>query len=587
MNRQWAIKEIRTDNENCAEAAKVLRAEAELLQKLDNPAIPRVADIIEEKGSLVIVMDYVEGQTLEAIRRDGPVAEKLVLNWGRQLCAVLGYLHGLDPPVIYRDLKPSNIIRKPDGHLMLIDFGACRRFEQAKTKDTVLLGTDGYAAPEQHGSGQTDARADFYALGITLMEMVTTLKAEEDPFRFRYHPLRTISRNLSEGLEVIINRCIAFDPDDRYGSAEELMYDLTYPERLTAGHRKARQRKLAAFFLCAGMTLASAIACLGAERAAVFAENCDYERLIGLTEEAGAELRTDTEGGVNTEMPADPDGGEEAESSATLDGGEETLSLQDLEKRYLAACELCPADPRAYLSMIRMFRDSGRFGEAESVIFQECYAKGRSCFREDPEKYAELHYEAGLLYLFRYTGDDSLRNRVLQAVPFFRAAAEAENFEYEKEAKGCERFCTFYETYICDPDVTAEPDAKVYLELLEAVEACLDAAGNERSGEAPYLRLVLYRESADLIEEKRKGLAGCGVSKQEVLYILERIDEAAAAEIVTGSRAVNLQSEICEAIPTFREDIERSYENTGKYTSTRTSTYTSTHMSIYTSTHVQ
>lgn len=147
-NKQWAIKEIRKKDYCDFEMDK---KEIEMMKRLKHPNLPGIADVIEEKESLLIVMDYIEGRSLEDLVQEcGPLDEKSVIKWAKQLCDVLTYLHTRTPPIIYRDMKPANVMLKPDGNVMLIDFGAAREYKLTNQKDTVLLGTRGYAAPEQY-----------------------------------------------------------------------------------------------------------------------------------------------------------------------------------------------------------------------------------------------------------------------------------------------------------------------------------------------------------------------------------------------------------------------------------------------------
>ena len=166
-NKQWAIKEIRKDGVKDFQVVKQsLIVETDLLKKLDHPNLPSIVDIIEDDNTFLIVMDYVEGRSLEKeLEEYGAQRQDKVIEWAKQLCDVLIYLHSRKPPIIYRDLKPENIMLRPDGKVMLIDFGTAREFKERNVSDTVCLGTVGYAAPEQFGGqGQTDARTDIYGL---------------------------------------------------------------------------------------------------------------------------------------------------------------------------------------------------------------------------------------------------------------------------------------------------------------------------------------------------------------------------------------------------------------------------------------
>jgi serine/threonine protein kinase len=177
----WALKEMRPQGElspeELADNRRLFLQEAALLRSLAFPNLPVVADLFEHEGRPTLVMEYVPGKTLEDRMHEAnaPLLEQQVLGYGIQLCRVLHYLHSCDPPIIYRDLKPSNIMLTPSGVLKLIDFGVARTHKKGKSKDTIAMGSAGYAPPEQYGKGQTDARSDVYALGATLLHMLTNL----------------------------------------------------------------------------------------------------------------------------------------------------------------------------------------------------------------------------------------------------------------------------------------------------------------------------------------------------------------------------------------------------------------------------
>ena len=182
LNKQWAVKEIRnvTDPVQRDLVIRSLTVEANMIKRFDHPAIPRIVDLIEEKSSLFVVMDYVEGQTLSALlKKKGAQKEEDVVDWGIQLCDVLDYLHRRKPPVVFRDVKPSNIMLTPDGAIKLIDFGIALEIGKGAVDKPLIgddrqLGTPGYGAPEQFDEhGVVDARTDIYALGATLFHLLT------------------------------------------------------------------------------------------------------------------------------------------------------------------------------------------------------------------------------------------------------------------------------------------------------------------------------------------------------------------------------------------------------------------------------
>jgi serine/threonine protein kinase len=173
------------------EATSAFEREASLLSQLNHPNLPRLYEYYQRPERWYLVMDFIAGETLEEYQSKAPRRRLLlseVLDIGIQLCTVLDYLHSQQPPIIFRDLKPTNIIRAPSGKIYLIDFGIARYFKPGQPKDTMALGSPGYAAPEQYGKAQTTPRADIYSLGAILHQLLTTRDPSEAPFRFT--PLR-------------------------------------------------------------------------------------------------------------------------------------------------------------------------------------------------------------------------------------------------------------------------------------------------------------------------------------------------------------------------------------------------------------
>ncbi len=256
-NKQWAIKEVRKDGvKDFGFVKQGLAVETDMLKKLRHPSLPGIIDIIEDKDMFLIVMDYIEGNPLsKVLEESGAQPQEDVIRWAKQLCDVLGYLHTRTPAIIYRDMKPANVMLKPDGNVTLIDFGTAREFKEKNIADTTCLGTVGYAAPEQFGGmGQTDARTDIYCLGATLYHLVTGMNPREYPYEIR--PVREIDPALSPGLEKIILKCTRRNPQDRYQSCAELMYALESYGEIDDVYRKKQKKKLVIFFVSAALTAA-------------------------------------------------------------------------------------------------------------------------------------------------------------------------------------------------------------------------------------------------------------------------------------------------------------------------------------------
>ncbi|NWG21003.1 MAG: protein kinase [Chloroflexi bacterium] len=222
----WALKEMRPADElptaELEENRRLFLQEAELLSKLSHPSLPLVADLFEYQGRPVMIMEFVPGQTLEHRIRDAnaPLLEQQVIGYGIQVARVLHYLHTRTPPIIYRDLKPSNIMLTPEGVLKLIDFGVARTYKARKAKDTIAMGSAGYAPPEQYGKGQTDARSDVYALGATLLHLLTNLP----PIPLQTPTegsIRKLNPSVDARTEKVIIKAMSLDAAGRFRSALE------------------------------------------------------------------------------------------------------------------------------------------------------------------------------------------------------------------------------------------------------------------------------------------------------------------------------------------------------------------------------
>lgn len=234
-NRVVALKEMSQDglsSDELKEALESFAAEAKLLKSLSHDNLPKVFDSFSENARHYLVMEFIEGQTLEQrlAGARGPLPEGDALRWAAQLCAALTYLHTRKPPIIFRDLKPANIMLTPQDKVKLIDFGIARIFTPNRRRDTQALGTPGYAPPEQYGSAQTDARADVYALGATLYQLLTAYDVSKTPFALP--PMQTRTAAISPHVRLAIERATRLDRAQRYASIAEFQRDLLSPAGL-------------------------------------------------------------------------------------------------------------------------------------------------------------------------------------------------------------------------------------------------------------------------------------------------------------------------------------------------------------------
>ena len=405
--RNYALKVLRRDD-NKPEAfeqeadqlrarTKNLRAEAEVLQALCtdeqgnvacHPGIPAYRECVcDEKGEFAgFVMEYVEGQSLQKILEDGRAyMVREAVEAGLQLCGIMEQLHGQDPPMIFRDLKPANILVRPDGQFVLVDYGAVRKLRKSAGSDTMQLGTDGYAAPEQYGGWeQSDERTDIYGIGAVLHHMVTG----RPPLDTGLRPLREIlgaegeSRQLDEMAKILL-RCCMTAPSMRYSSCKELEKALRSVIRLWTRSR-SRERGWKWFVLLVN----TAAVCLG----------------------------------LAIVLAASAAGAETAEYCALIETAANETTLEEKKEVYRRAAALRPEDPEAYICFLRDLVEDCVITEGEKralddVLFARVSAGGlwgtaagnaegnlERMRKKRPGDYAALQMELGKVYFACYEG---------------------------------------------------------------------------------------------------------------------------------------------------------------------------------------
>lgn len=262
LNSLWAVKEVRRVQNSRFD----FLAEANLLKQLSHPMLPRIADIFDTPEAVYLVEEYVEGQDLRMmVRANGPFPEPVVRNWMLRLCDVLDYLHNQTPAIIYRDMKPANIMLLPDGSLKLIDFGIARTYKATSLSDTTMAGTRGFAAPEQFSGRQTNARTDIYSLGVTIYYLLTGKSPSDPPYELL--PLRQVNPSLSAGMEAIVTKCTQPEPEDRYQDVRRLRFALQQPAAAAAPSASAKKPRWLRRVLC---TAAALILVAGAAAGGVF-----------------------------------------------------------------------------------------------------------------------------------------------------------------------------------------------------------------------------------------------------------------------------------------------------------------------------
>lgn len=526
LNKQWAVKEIekKTGDKNNDIVAQSAMAEANMIKKLDHPALPRIVDIVEKETVIYVIMDYIEGEPLnEVLQKYGAQPQDTVIEWAKQLCRVLDYLHTCTPPIIYRDMKPANIILQPNGNIKLIDFGIAREYKKENLADTVSLGTRGYAAPEQFGGkGQTDARTDIYCLGVTLYHLLTGQNPCEPPYEL--YPLRYWNPALSGGLENIILRCTRVNPRERYQSCAEVLYALNHYNELDEAYRKKQKSKLHAFQAVAAAGILSLAVGIAGQTAKWYVNNSDYDNTILQAETAANDV-----GRIAS---------------------------------YLKAMEVKPTDSRAYFGIIQAFKDDAVFTVEEEEQFKKQINTNLESLRKN-EDYARLAFETGKLYWYYYDygktdGSDNQITRMKSAVQWFEDAVEygTKTDDYYLMAQTYGEIGKFNRDITLNVEEASDKGLYVpYWENIKKLIRDLEQAGEENE----IVKLEAYRLGMYSIETYSRKFKGDGVTKEEMEQVLEDIKKNTNEVETTTEKTESIKQQVMERYEAARNVLEHTF----------------------------
>lgn len=508
-NKPWAVKEVRKNGISNRELVKQsLMVEINLLKKLKHKGLPSIVDIIDQQDNYLIVMDYIEGITLENImQEDGVQPQEKVVDWAIQLCDVLQYLHTRKPAIIYRDMKPSNIMLRSDGSVVLIDFGTAREFKERHVEDTTCLGTQGYAAPEQFGGmGQTDERTDIYSLGATMYRLVTGHNPSEPPYEM--YPITHWNPRLSTGLEGIIAKCTSKDPKSRYQSVQEVRYALEHYRDLDLDSIRRYRRNLRILLAAGGMT----VMLFGAS---------------GVSYAAADHMQKD-------------------EYAYNLEAGRRSPNKQDSIAFYQKAIQTDCAGEEAYDQLLTLVTQDGVLDEQEEkVLLQLSISVDKYLERykmQNPDGYAGLCYRIGSSYWYYYEHEEK---RQAGAVAWFESAKAgfAGNPEKEQEWKRASTYVeigNFYQRIV--PAQISGTDQGMYGEYWNNLRRLKE--WNDEAPDRDLVTLRLYREIVTKTLEYAGYLQEDGVPPQEMEELLKEISQQ-TENMKTGAGQV-LMEEIQE-----------------------------------------
>lgn len=508
-NKPWAVKEVRKNGISNRELVKQsLMVEINLLKKLKHKGLPSIVDIIDQQDNYLIVMDYIEGITLENIMlEEGVQPQEKVVDWAIQLCDVLQYLHTRKPAIIYRDMKPSNIMLRSGGSVVLIDFGTAREFKERHVEDTTCLGTQGYAAPEQFGGmGQTDERTDIYSLGATMYRLVTGHNPSEPPYEM--YPITHWNPRLSTGLEGIIAKCTSKDPKSRYQSVQEVRYALEHYRDLDLDSIRRYRRNLRILLAAGGMT----VMLFGAS---------------GVSYAAADHMQKD-------------------EYAYNLEAGRRSPNKQDSIAFYQKAIQTDCAGEEAYDQLLTLFTQDGVLDEQEEkVLLQLAISVDKYLERykmQNPDGYAGLCYQIGSSYWYYYEHEEK---RQAGAVAWFESAKAGfeGNPEKEREWKRASTYVeigNFYQRIV--PAQISGTDQGMYGEYWNNLRRLKE--WNDEAPDRDLVTLRLYREIVTKTLEYAGYLQEDGVPPQEMEDLLNEISQQ-TENMKTGAGQV-LMEEIQE-----------------------------------------
>ena len=526
LNKQWAIKEIERkayDKNNEVVVASAM-AEANMMKKLDYPSLPRIVDIIEKENVIYVVMDYIEGETLSSVlSKEGAQPQEVVIEWAKELCRVLDYLHTQNPPIIYRDMKPANIMLQPNGNIKLIDFGIAREYKEQNLADTVSLGTKGYAAPEQFGGkGQTDARTDVYCLGVTLYHLLTGQNPCEPPYEI--YPIRYWNPQLSSGLEAIIQKCTQLNPEDRYQSCAELLYALDHYDEMDEGYRKKQKNKLKVFFITAGSAVFFLIAGCVCTGMRVHVNNSDYDNNI-----------------------------KQAELSAT---DEEKIDY------YAKAIDILPGNLEAYFGIIEAFKDDAVFSLEEEELFKKKINSNLTVLQQNSD-YGDLAFEIGKLYWYYYDdgkteNSDNQITRMKSAIQWFEAACTygGEDSSYYTMAEMYRDIGQFNRDITLN--VQEASDKGTYLPYWENITK-LVATVSESQDENEIVNLEVYKLAMNAVETYARKFKADDVAQEAMKALLEQVKAGTEQVDTTTDKTEEMKNDILKRLQDAEAAVENAY----------------------------
>lgn len=512
LGKNWCMKEIRKSQagKNKIEYYSLLQ-EANIMKGLNHASIPRIVTIEQEDDSIFIVMDYVDGMSIKDWmsrnnKTNGRVPQDVAVDWMKQICKVMMYLHNRKYPIFYRDMKPDNVMIQSDGNIKLLDFGVSVVIKEPNQKIKKALGTQGFAAPEQSKRGNVcDLRSDIYAMGKTLYYMLTGINPNlisEDKQR----AVREIDSSISVGLERIIIKCCQKNPDDRYQSCEELMYDLQNYTKLDTEYRSKIRRKIYCVF---GMFLTGVFLLITSMLPFGMYKNKkleEYKTLYSIAERSGR--------------------------------------LED----YISVLNSDATKIEPYDGLIESIKVDGIFSKEEEQLLLNYINPNLEVLKKS-DKYGKLSYEVGKLYWFFYDGDEENDGMIISTKWF----KDAINDGYESELSSVYYQLGSFKKNI-SASITESSDAGMYSKYWNN----LISAKSKDNGEMVNLQLNL--SIANCISSYTYNLKTDGISYNDVTSQVNELKQFTEQYTPSIEKAMVSYDKLVTTLEGLQEKVDKIYK---------------------------
>ena len=464
LNCQWAIKKTKKRSE----AINTVMTEANILKSLNHPALPRIVDIREDNDYFYTVMDFVQGENLRTIlRAKGAQNQEQVVQWGIDLCDVMTYLH--NNQIIYRDMKPSNVMLTPEGQIKLIDFGIAREYDPTANEDTVALGTEGYAAPEQYsGHGQSDERTDVYGIGVTLFQLLTNVNPTT--YTENLFSIRMVNPELSSGLDKIILKCTNKSPEKRYQNTEELKEALLNYKLLDNEYLKAEKKQKTRTMI---LSILSALCFIT----------------------GGILLYVD---------------------SQQIDNKYQSLLATQKSDKIAEAILLAPERDDGYISLLDSYGE--QVDQQEAAQFSHLYADHQSEIKD----LNNVSMKSGEKLLTSYT-EESLRSKLIIAESYFKNVNDKS--EQYAAANAYVQLATFYKDFVIQNDgvIVKEANKAEYKTLLDNMTTLINSIKKYNGTEQKNLLLITNELCLNMLNEQMSAMQNQKIEKSEISAVINAI----------------------------------------------------------------